>query len=313
MLVNIAGVNPKIDLGRLIDNPEFDGQRIRALDFNFGDARNIALDLSDQTIRIAVKNSKLLKKLRGVDEGGNWVSRKSDEQEDTSCLCGGNIFVDEDGNPQPNAGGGGDEGGGDDGGGGGGQEDGGVQGYDCVQGECVRKRGGRYKSQNDCRKDCDTHGFECIPCAGCIPTDVAGFATFETFADCDANCDPQAPTNSCGDGSSSPGAPPTSGSDDAITGKTHTCQGCFESGGEQFVGFVKQIKTDRGGNVISVVCEQCKLTEGFTGSTNLICSVARSCQGTDCNGTIIQVWRQPMFYSNGLLLSVGPCSGPIIE
>ena len=289
MDVHIKGLNTDLVIGSRITNDEFESSRVRTFQYNFT-TRTIALGVSDQPVRDPIQGAKL-RKMEETELGKNWYIPREGER---SCLCGGPISTDVEETTRP--------------GGGPGHDKQVGPTWDCVQGICDERDDdkGQYQSEQDCQRDCEVRGADFFPCVGCVPLDVMGFGFYETVDECVAdNPDPFDAQFSCGS-SGSPGPAPSSGDTTNISGKVFECSGCCtEDGGEHFTGFIKKIKTDRGGNITAVECANC---EGFTGAVSHICSVGISCGPSSfCQDSTIVVKHSVQFYSCGRLVSVGDC------
>lgn len=285
--VHIKGLDADLNLGSKVVAPtNLQDPRIRGMRYDFV-ARNITLDCSDSELRPEVGDAqakaRLLSELRG-----NWYLSK--DNRDPSCFCGGDVFVDQDGNFVPNSG--------DDG------PDGGPS-WDCINGECVERADshGQYQDLNLCEQVCWNKGYDFIPCVGCIEAQE-GWGQYETIEDCENdNPDPFDVSFNCVglSGGSAPG--PGSGPQ----GTEFGCSGCSCSNEQYFTGFIKRIKVSPSGKIITAECETCTfdMISGWTGTVSVLANVIVK---SGFAGIEVSKCWHVMVYSDGILSEV---QGPV--
>ena len=288
--VHIKGLDPDVVLGAKIIAPvELADPRLRGIRYDLVD-RTMTLDVADAPLRPEIKDAQM--KARLLSEiGGNWYTSK--EEEEPSCFCGGDVFVDEDGNTQPNTGGAG-----------GGEKPG--PSWECIQGTCVEfdDDQGQYKTLADCERECTVQGWDFVPCTGCVATEF--WAEYETLAECEAaNPDPFDPAFSCGSGSSqaAPGSP-----GESYEGRSWEASGCgCVGGGGYFLGFLKSVEVDKGGRVVRAETQQCNLDtiSGWTGSVQLLCGYSVAVDFAS-SAVFLHSYYTDLVYSEGVLISVIP-------
>ncbi len=290
--VHIKGFDADVDLGVQITAPaDLHDPYVRGLRYDFV-KRDIVLDCSDVPLRPEIGDAqakaRLLSELRG-----NWYLSK--DARDPSCFCGGDLYVDEDGEGFQ-----GETGGGGGGGGGRGPS------WDCVDGECVERTdgSGQYSTFAACDDVCFVPGFDFIPCVGCVGSQ--GWGQYETMDECETdNPDPFAPEYNCTeDGSGPPPASTTPGR----SVQDFACSGCACDGptAQYFLGFLKRIKVDSTGKVVKAECDTCTFTivSGWTGVVSVVANAVITMVGSVA--VLSKCWHV-LVYSDGILINVdGP-------
>jgi len=305
LTAHIKGLDPDMELGAEINDPsDLNGTTIRGITYDFI-TRNMILETSNRPLQSEVFNAQRRQEIAS-ELGGNWYLPKPEE--DQSCFCGGPLYTDEDGTlrPGPGAPGGGGQNG---------------PTWDCLpNGNCQQRNDnlGAYPTLAACEADCNNlGGWIFVPCVGCVPVGENGGGDYETEADCENdNPDPFDPSFDCDGGASSgsSGSPPDPGSGSGEGGTTYDCLGC----GDGQVGFIKTIKVDKGGRVVSASCATCTLpsgsascdcscsceTSGYTGTFSVVTDVTASCttNGSQCWVTL-DLTTIDLTFSNGLLQS----------
>ena len=205
-------------------------------------------------------------------------------------MCGGQVFVDPDGQREnfslrP--------------GGGGGTR---RESWDCVNAICVKRNNdnGQFATQADCERDCLTRGWNFIPCVGCVESDT-GWGEYETKEDCEqSNPDPFDAAYNCSSGESGPASAPDPVSDN----RDYECVGVSCGGvgsGEFFIGFIRRIRVTEQGTVIIAECSEYEFKEakGFTGWVSFMVDV-----DIDIFSGFHTIYYNKARFQNGLLMEV---------
>ena len=288
--IHIKGFDPDVDLGVKVTAPaSLHDPFVRGLRYDFV-KRDIVLDCTDIPLRPEIGDAQA--KARLLSELlGNWYLSK--DARDPSCFCGGDLYVDEDGEGfqgEPPGGGGGGRG----------------PSWDCIDGECIKRTddSGQYDTFAACDDVCWVPGYDFIPCVGCVGSQDWG--QYETMEDClDDNPDPFAPEYNCTSGVSgaSPGAP-----EPGRSVEEYGCSGCACDGsaGQYFLGFIKRIKVDSTGKVVKAECDTCTFTivSGWTGVVSVLANATITMVGSVA--VLSKCWHV-LIYSDGILIKVdGP-------
>lgn len=286
--VHIKGLDTAIELGAKVVTPTLlAGPIIRAIRYEF-DSRNISLDCSDEPMRPEITDAQMKARLLTEVRGGWYLPKQS---KDISCMCDGDVSVDENGNARPPNIGGGD----------------GVFSYDCVNGQCQERNDdlGQYRTGEECDRDCRVRGWDFVPCTGCIPTQNAQ-GQYETDAECVAdNPNPFDAMYHCEEPSGGSAA-----SQSAQSNFEYSCAGCScggdgDAAGKYFVGFIKRLKVSPSGMVITAECDTCEfeLVSGWTGVVSVLANIDGYVQ--ELTVLVLAKCWHVMFYVDGMLTSVG--------
>ena len=289
--IHIKGFDAGVNLGAKIVAPtSLRDPFIRALRYDFV-ARDIILGCSDVPLRPEVgdaqQKARMLSELRG-----NWYLSK--DHRDPSCFCGGQIFVDEEGNrfqgnnanpPDPGP------------------------SWDCIGGECIERDDARgtYSTLSACEDVCWETGFDFLPCVGCVEA-AEGWGQYETMTECENdNPDPFASEYNCTSGASGASAP---GPGSGAQGNTFACSGCeCDAGsGKYFLGFIKRIKVSSSGKIVTAECDTCTfdIISGWTGTVSVLANAIVNMVGTVA--VISKCWHI-MVYSDGIITDVDSTVG----